>query len=129
MSDGITFTIEGTEKFKAKIRDLQEACSSQEATSIGRAGAEVVVAEAKSIVHVITGALRDSIRVEDSDEPGVAQAVAGGINGVDYAADEEYGNSRRPPHPYMRPAVDTSRSRVRTVMRQKSYSLIKKAIS
>lgn len=123
----VTVAIAGTAAFQAKIKRMIDACRSEDARSIGRAGAQVIVTAAKGIVHVRTGHLRDTIRVEDSDEPGIAQAVAGGINGVDYAADEEYGNSRRPPHPYMRPAVDANRSQARTVMRRRSYTLIKRA--
>lgn len=127
MASGLKVTIEGTEKFKAKIRNLKEACGSAEAKSIGRAGAQIIVSMAKTNVHVISGDLKNSIRVEDTNQPGIAQAVAGGVNGVNYAKDEEYGNSRRPAHPYMRPAVDASRSQVRAAMRQKAYRLIKKA--
>jgi HK97 gp10 family phage protein len=124
----VKVTIEGTEKFKAKLHDIESAITSREADNVGRAGAQIIAQKARENVHVITGALKGTIRVEDSDEHGVAQAVAGGINGVDYADDEEYGNSRRPPHPYMRPAVDSSKSQVRTVMRNAVYALIRKAV-
>ncbi len=121
-------TVEGTERFIAKLRQMRSIINSAESKQIGMAGAAVIVRAAKGIVHVQTGHLRDSIHAEETEEAGVAQAVAGG-EGVDYAGDEEYGNSRRPPHPYMRPAVDESKSEVRTVMRRRSYALIKKATS
>jgi HK97 gp10 family phage protein len=127
MGIGVTCTIEGTERLKAKLKRLQGAINSSDAKQIGIAGGKPVVDYARSIVHVITGNLRDTIHVEESDEAGVAQVVAGG-DGVDYAADEEFGNSRRPPHPYLRPAVDATKSTVRTAMRQKSYSVIRKGV-
>lgn len=126
MAGPVTVTVEGTERFKAKLRNMRNSISGAESKDVGRKGAEIIKDKAQDNVHVITGHLRDSIRVEDSDEDGVAQVVAGG-NGVDYAADEEYGNSRRPPHPYLRPAVDSEKSRVRTAMRSAVYSLIKRA--
>lgn len=127
MAGGFSVKIEGTEAFKAKLKNMENACSSKEATEVGRAGGEVIARIARQNVHVVTGALKGTIRVEDGDEPGVAKVVAGGINGVDYAVDEEFGNSRRPPHPFLRPAADTGKSEARTVMRRRVYSLIKKA--
>lgn len=55
---------------------------------------------AKDLCHVITGRLRNSITnyVE-------GDAVYVGSN-VEYAQDEEEGTSRRPPHPYLRPAAE-----------------------
>src|SRR4051812_32332512 len=97
---GVTARLEGTERFRQKLQNMRSVLKSDAAKEIGMAGAQVVVKHAQSIVHVDTGALRDSIHAEDSNEAGVAQAVAGG-DGVNYAGDEEFGNSRRPPHPYM----------------------------
>lgn len=55
---------------------------------------------AKDLCHVITGRLRNSITnyVEGN-------AVYIGTN-VEYAQFEEEGTSRRPPHPYLRPAAE-----------------------
>lgn len=125
---GVTGRIEGTERFKAKIQKMRNSLKSDASKEIGMAGAQIIAKHAQEIVHVDTGALQRSIHAEDSNEAGVAQAVAGG-DGVDYAGDEEFGNSRRPPHPYMRPAVDMSKSEARTAMRQKSYALVRKAAS
>jgi hypothetical protein len=59
-----------------------------------------------SIVHVITGALRDSIRTEDVSEDGGALVAGGG--GVDYAEYEELGTSRREGHPYLQPGAEVA---------------------
>lgn len=55
---------------------------------------------AKLLCHVITGRLRNSI-THYTDE----SAAYVGTN-VEYAAFEEEGTSKRPPHPYLRPAVE-----------------------
>lgn len=56
-------------------------------------------AYAKKLCHVITGRLRNSItHYVDGD------SVYMGTN-VEYAQPEEEGTSRRPPHPYLRPAA------------------------
>lgn len=56
---------------------------------------------AKQIVHVITGRLRNSITHEvDMGE----MAVYIGTN-VEYAPYEEEGTSKRPAHPFLRPAA------------------------
>jgi phage gpG-like protein len=60
---------------------------------------------AKEIVHVISGDLKDSIRVL---EQGDNYIVIG--SDLDYAADEEFGNSKRPPHPYLSPQGDRLQS-------------------
>lgn len=54
---------------------------------------------AKMLCHVVTGRLRNSItHYVDGDSAYV------GTN-VEYAQYEEEGTSRRPPHPYLRPAA------------------------
>lgn len=55
---------------------------------------------AKMLCHVITGRLRNSITHYTE-----GNAVYIGSN-VEYAAFEEEGTSKRPPHPYLRPAAE-----------------------
>jgi HK97 gp10 family phage protein len=59
------------------------------------------------VVHVVTGALRDTIRTENVSENG-GDLVAGGIDGVEYAEYEEMGTSRREGHPYLRPGAEVA---------------------
>lgn len=56
-------------------------------------------AYAKKAVHVVTGRLRNSITHYVKEN-----SVFIGSN-VEYARYEEEGTSKRPPHPYLRPAV------------------------
>jgi HK97 gp10 family phage protein len=60
---------------------------------------------AKRRVHVITGYLRDSIHTE-MVAPGHHKIVVG----ANYGVYEEYGTRYRPPHPYLRPAVQEVRA-------------------
>ena len=60
-----------------------------------------------SVVHVITGRLRDSIKTENVSETG-GDLVAGGGD-VDYAAHEEYGTSKREGHPYLEPGFEITK--------------------
>lgn len=59
------------------------------------------------VVHVVTGRLRDSIRTDNVTEEG-GDLVAGGTGGVNYAAIEEEGNSKREGHPYLRPGMEVA---------------------
>lgn len=60
---------------------------------------------AKRRVHVITGHLRDSIRVEK-----VGYGEHKVVVGAGYGVYEEYGTRYRPPHPYFRPAVEENKA-------------------
>jgi hypothetical protein len=59
------------------------------------------------VVHVVTGRLRDSIRTDNVTQDG-GDLVAGGTGGVNYAAIEEEGNSKREGHPYLRPGMEVA---------------------
>lgn len=124
MADGIKVSIEGQKEMQDKIRRLSEMGKRSEAKEIAIAGAEVVAKRARETVHVITGALRDSIHAEESDEGALAQVVAGGGT-VDYAGYEEFGTIYRPAHPYLRPAADASKEEIAHVMSEKFTELVK----
>lgn len=68
---------------------------------------------AKRRVHVITGHLRDSIHTE-MIRPGHHKIVVG----AHYGVYEEYGTRHRPPHPYLRPAVQEVRVQFLADMRK-----------
>lgn len=61
---------------------------------------------ARQLAPVDTGALRGSIRVEDGAHALARRVVAGGTDGVDYAAYVEYGTSRSAAQPFMTPAKE-----------------------
>ena len=67
-----------------------------------------VVEEAKELVPVRTGALRDSIDILSKDED---EQVINIESELDYAIIVEMGTSNREPSPYLRPALDDVWSR------------------
>lgn len=80
--------------------------------------------QGKETVHVVTGALRDSIRVEmQGDDQG--DLVAGGTGGVDYAAVEELGNSRREGHPFLRPSFEMATQEASQKLKDKIDDLMR----
>lgn len=98
MSSDFDSLVDDLQRFKDKIPDavkdaLQESLDEGKDHSV-------------SVVHVITGALRDSIRTDNVTEDG-GDLVAGG-GGVDYAEYEELGTSRREGHPYLQPGMEVA---------------------
>ena len=92
----------GSFRVDVDISDFTEEISEGIKAAIQRALVRIGLeceSYAKDLCHVITGRLRNSITnyVEGN-------AVYVGSN-VEYAQYEEEGTSRRPPHPYLRPAV------------------------
>lgn len=61
--------------------------------------------EARSNAHVITGHMKASINHER-----IAYGRHRIVVGAHYGAYEEYGTRHRPPHPFLRPAVQTHRA-------------------
>lgn len=60
--------------------------------------------------HVVTGRLRDSITFYTDDD-----TVTIGTN-VEYAQIEEEGTSKRPAHPFLRPAVEEHIGQIRKIV-------------
>lgn len=67
---------------------------------------------AKDLCHVVTGRLRNSITF---DIQAGEKSVYVGTN-VEYAQFEEEGTSRRPPHPFLRPAAEGHASEWRQIV-------------
>jgi len=77
-------------------------------------GADMIADVARQLVPVLSGDLQGTIRVEMGRQQLARRVVAGGQNGVDYAAAVEYGtsNPNYPAQPYMTPAknaIDVAR--------------------
>ena len=97
--------------------------------------ARKVVQDAKALCPVDTGSLRRSIRAEEYP-PQVSlyriYVIAGGkiINPktrrkVDYASYVEYGTSRAPAQPFLRPALEQNRPLLREVLMSKVKEAVK----
>jgi len=114
--------IEGIENVKRNFNALTKGINPA-AARVLKAVAEDVKKEAKELVPVDTGALRDSIRVI------VTAKTAGNITRVgvraggyevnpktgklvDYAVSVEFGTSRQMPQPYLIPAASKKASRI-----------------
>ena len=62
--------------------------------------AALLLAEAKRLAPVRTGALRDEIHAD------LTAYAAEIVSDVPYSAEQEYGTSKVPSHPYMRPSLE-----------------------
>lgn len=80
-----------------------------------QASGQLVAEEARSLVHVLSGRLRDSIHSAIREGDGGRTVIADVIADAPYAAVEEFriGGARGPSHAYMRPALDTARQAIR----------------
>lgn len=93
----------GSFRVDCDITDFTEEITDGIKAAIGRALVRIgleCVSNATKLVHTRTGRLKNSITFYTDDN-----AVYVGSN-VEYAAFEEEGTSKRPPHPYLRPAVE-----------------------
>lgn len=91
--------------------------------------ADSVVQDARAIVRIDTGSLQKSIRrqhhVSQAQIHSIAVTAGGYITNsktgriVDYGHHLEYGTSRMPAHPFMRPALETNRPFLREVLKGK----------
>ena len=104
MTDSITVKIEGIKELQSKFKlienDIQEILSQ----SVSQ-GAAVVEREAKQIVHVDTGRLRNSIR-EIKTESSATRAESQVGTDVEYGTDVEFR------YPYLRPAIDNNEAEI-----------------
>lgn len=104
---GMTFRLDVTELAQYAER-LEETAKEVQPAARKLTGqyANLIVKEAKRLVPVRTGNLRDSIRVTPSSEAGRLGLAAAGIAAdAPYAGFVEFGTARMRPRPYIRPAV------------------------
>ncbi len=110
---GLREALSGLERAKVelKVKVTERNRWSQLKSAIREAGqeaarevAENLAADWKARVHVISGELRDSIRVERRSDGSLLVTA-----GVPYAHIEEFGSVYRPGHPAFVPAVEAAR--------------------
>jgi len=108
------FTIRGAKEMDKLLRELGPRTANRVGDQALRAGAKVIVEEAKRLVSVKTGELRDAITVatEKSRTAGDERIVFIGFKPpVSRRAHlTEYGTSKTPAKPFIRPAMDTRAS-------------------
>lgn len=105
--------LEGVPQLIATMKDLAKTMDGQGAEAMKAKlndafmkPASVIRDEAKDLVPVVTGNLRDHLFAGPlSDKVGALV----GVKGVPYAAFVEYGTARNIAHPYFRPAINSTR--------------------
>lgn len=75
--------------------------------------AKIVYDEAKNLVPVDTGELKESIKLTEDGEGSVELEIT-----APYAAAVEYGTSRKAPQPYLEPAIRTAEAQMDKIVRQ-----------
>ena len=113
----LTFKIEGAKELERALKQIPLKFQKRIAKSAVRAGANVILKEARQRVSVDRGVLKKSLRVVSRSRR-VGDAVASVVTragkkwqarGMDarYAGKVEFGTKTRPATPFLRPALDT----------------------
>lgn len=111
VGSGITFEKYGFDELEAKLRLLVSKVPSKGTPETLTGGAEIIKTEVQKRAHVITGFMRDSVKVEPGT-PGSLYSEAGVVAEAHYSVFEEYGTRFRPAHPWFRPGVQAAQNRV-----------------
>lgn len=91
--------VKGLDKLKKRFSDIRKRITTSNDEALQELGKEIQT-RMKAACPVDTGKLRDSIDVEKK-----GKGITVGPRGVDYAGYVEYGTSRSPAQPYIRPVV------------------------
>ncbi len=111
-----TVIIKGAKELLRKLKAMDTKLAKKVTRQALRKSAKPMLAAAKSRAPVITGGLRDSLKLRagrrKKDRVSIAVVTAAGWFKGDqfYAAFVEVGTSQAPAHPYLRPAFDNTRS-------------------
>jgi HK97 gp10 family phage protein len=105
--------LEGVPQMVKTVRDIGAALSGESSSAFNDRLKDVVMKpamvvrdEARDLVPVVTGTLKDAIFAGPlKDKPGALV----GVKGVYYAAFVEFGTSRSEARPYFRPALNATR--------------------
>jgi HK97 gp10 family phage protein len=108
----IKLTVEPTRKLNQSVKILFDRTDPRYMVLGAMAGAKVIAERARELVAVDSGDLKSTIRVlpgRTVNRTASAMVTAGGRapsgNDVNYAGYQEFGTSRMPAHPFLRPAV------------------------
>jgi len=109
----VKLEIQGLVELNADLTKIAGSLDKAVAEGLAEA-AEKIKDDAKEFAPVDTGALQKSIRRSDVSliNPKTGREV-------DYAAYQEFGTSRTPPQPYMRPALEKNREGIRRILTKK----------
>lgn len=100
--------ISGDKVVIANLQKFGKRMQVKRAKSVYVKAGQIVQKDAQKRVHVVTGFLRSQIFTEWTGE----EVRVRPSDMAWYGIIEEMGNSRRPPHPYLRPAMNAKRAEV-----------------
>lgn len=110
MADIVNFQIKGAKEMERLLKELGPQVANKVGDQTVRAGARPIVEEAKRLVPVRTGELRDSITTQVSKRNGGDKERVALIGFKRPASSRahliEFGTSHSAPHPFLRPAMD-----------------------
>lgn len=118
----IHFTLDTAELSK-KFDAVEKAVGGGQARKALLVAALPVVNRAKELSPIETGTLRRSIQAEEG--PGEREVSIG--TNVEYAVYQEFGTSRMPAHPFLRPALEMEAPNVGKVLAEALEQLIEGA--
>lgn len=106
MPGRVSAQIRGANKLADRLRRLRPAVRTGTTTAVAESG-KAMKTGMRRLAPVRTGALRDSIDYELSEDG--LTATAGPGEWIDYAIFVEFGTSRMPAQPYIRPVAEAER--------------------
>lgn len=86
--------------------------------------AQYVAKRAREYAHVITGYMRDHIAAFKHDQLGWVVR-----SGATYSGFEEWGTRFRPPHPFMRPAIEDGKNEIPKLTAKEVNAEIRKRVN
>ena len=98
-------------KFQRIINEAPRACED----IVSNLGA-VALTEARNKVPVDTGALKGSLTLEVERNGDQSSATVG--SNLEYAPSVEYGTSRQSPQPYLKPAKEVAKSKMKQITQE-----------
>jgi HK97 gp10 family phage protein len=127
------FKIQGAKAMEQALQALGPKAAGQVGGNAVRAGARVLVKEAKRLVPVDTGRLRDSIKVVTLKKNKRGANEVGAVVGFEKPASRiahlvEFGTSHSSAQPFMRPAMDSQKEAILSAIgKTLADGIIKKA--
>jgi HK97 gp10 family phage protein len=124
LTDGIKIEVKGVKELQAVLGKLAVEIPLIVSDAV-KDGGNIVKADAKKRVHVVTGNLRDSIDILHQNNSGSKTEVQVGTD-VPYAAKEEFRTGGKYPgsHAYLRPALDTNEEAIKAAIENKIASAL-----
>ncbi|QBI56800.1 HK97-gp10 family putative phage morphogenesis protein [Streptomonospora litoralis] len=106
MPGRVSVEIRGADKLTDRLKQLRPAVKRGTRTAVEASG-KAMRTGMRNLAPVRTGALRDSIDYELVNDGLTARAGPG--DWIDYAIFQEFGTSRMPAQPYIRPVAEAER--------------------